>query len=174
MIFFTADLHFGHDKLVARRGFDSVEEMDETLIDNWNARITDADTVYIAGDMFVCPVRRIRAILDRLAGIKILAVGNHDRTWIRHRSLTSAFREIAPVVEYFGSRDTVVVTHYPMLDWYRRRHGAIQVYGHVHDACDAPYSRYLARMRGAYNAGVDVCGLAPVTLAELRARPRGL
>ncbi len=170
MNFFTADLHFSDAKLVERRGFSSVEEMNEALIANWNARVTPEDKVYIAGDMFVSAARDVTPILERLHGEKHLAIGNHDRNWIRPPYVQAFFAEITPIVEVFESRYSAVISHYPMLDWYRRRHGAFLIYGHIHERCDAPYCRYLSHTRNAYNAGVDVNELAPATLEELRTR----
>ncbi len=37
---------------MCNRPFDSIEEMDETLISNWNSRVKGNDTVYILGDLF--------------------------------------------------------------------------------------------------------------------------
>ena len=49
MIFFTSDLHLGHENCIrlCNRPFSSIEEMDETLIENWNHKVTGKDTVYI-------------------------------------------------------------------------------------------------------------------------------
>ena len=51
MIFFTSDLHLGHENCIrlCNRPFSSIEEMDETLIENWNRKVTGKDTVYILG-----------------------------------------------------------------------------------------------------------------------------
>ena len=40
-IWITSDTHFGHANIIGlcNRPFDSVEEMDHALIDNWNARV---------------------------------------------------------------------------------------------------------------------------------------
>lgn len=45
MIYFTSDLHLGHANIIrhCNRPFSSVEEMDDALIDNWNAKVTNAD-----------------------------------------------------------------------------------------------------------------------------------
>lgn len=53
MIFFTSDLHLGHENCIrlCNRPFSSIEEMDETLIENWNRKVTGKDTVYILGDL---------------------------------------------------------------------------------------------------------------------------
>ncbi len=54
MTYFTSDLHFGHENIIrfSNRPFSSAEEMNRTLIDNWDSRVTDRDDIYILGDMF--------------------------------------------------------------------------------------------------------------------------
>ncbi len=53
MVYFTADLHLGHNSIIqsCNRPFSSVEEMDETIIGNWNSRVSDVDEVYVLGDV---------------------------------------------------------------------------------------------------------------------------
>lgn len=56
MQFFTSDTHFFHKDLLgdsdfAPRPFASVDEMNQTIIDNWNARVAETDTVYHLGDI---------------------------------------------------------------------------------------------------------------------------
>ena len=54
MIFYIADMHFGHENVLRfdDRPFSEIGQMDETLVQNWNARVTDDDTVYVLGDAF--------------------------------------------------------------------------------------------------------------------------
>ena len=47
----AADLHFLYEPLLSSRPFATVEEMDETLIRNWNETVSPEDTVYLVGDL---------------------------------------------------------------------------------------------------------------------------
>ena len=52
-IFFTSDLHFGHKNLLKftkPRPFTTIEEHDQTIIDNWNSVVNQDDTVYVRND----------------------------------------------------------------------------------------------------------------------------
>ena len=49
-VFFTSDLHFGHENLCrVIRGM-SAKESEELIIENWNKVVTKRDLVYILGD----------------------------------------------------------------------------------------------------------------------------
>lgn len=82
--FVIADTHFGHAKCLdfvrpdgePLRPFSSVEEMDEAMIERWNAVVRPKDTVYHLGDVAI--PRRGLAHLSRCNGRKILIRGNHD------------------------------------------------------------------------------------------------
>lgn len=169
MDYFIADTHFGHDKVRAQRGFASVEAMDALLIAQWNARVTDADDVFIVGDLMCHNTLPAEAYLRQLKGRKHLAVGNHDRTWMRTVRLAEWFVEVALVIEGVRKGTFFTCSHYPMMDWYRRRHGALQIYGHIHASAAEPYCPFLKTVPRAYNAGVDVNNFRPVTLSELMA-----
>ena len=47
MIYYIADMHFGHTNVICfdDRPFADTEQMDEVLIQNWNERVTADDTV---------------------------------------------------------------------------------------------------------------------------------
>ena len=53
MVYFTSDLHLGHRNIISLqyRPFESVEEMDRALIDNFNSVVKKNDTVFILGDI---------------------------------------------------------------------------------------------------------------------------
>ena len=92
-IFFTSDQHFGHKNVIRydNRPFTSVEDMDEALIRNWNAKVTEKDTVYVLGDISWYNDETTATIFNSLKGHKILIKGNHDRV---HGQVRRCFDEI--------------------------------------------------------------------------------
>lgn len=81
MRFFISDTHFGHANIIrfCDRPFGSVEEMNETLIHNWNNVVGEDDTVYHLGDVALGKWAEWDGILSQLNGYKVLVVGNHER-----------------------------------------------------------------------------------------------
>ena len=96
MIFFTSDLHLGHENCIrlCNRPFSSIEEMDEILIENWNHKVTGKDTVYILGDLIYRSQKPPEEYLRRLRGKKHLILGNHDRGWIRSCQTEQFFESV--------------------------------------------------------------------------------
>ena len=78
--FFIADTHFGHDAIISyeNRPFKSVDEMTNTLIDNWNNVVCDEDIVFLLGDFSEYEKEMNISICQKLNGRKILVMGNHD------------------------------------------------------------------------------------------------
>jgi calcineurin-like phosphoesterase family protein len=135
MIYFTADLHFGHANIIrfCNRPFQSAQEMDETLIANWNAVVKGNDDVYILGDLFYRNVTPAEDTLKRLKGRKHLILGNHDKRLTATVDFTRYFAEVTNLLTY--KRDGVKYTlcHYPMLSWDGRGHGGYMIHGHNHN-----------------------------------------
>ena len=70
MIYFSSDLHFNHNKefLYKPRGFDSVDAMNITIVNNWNSIVTDEDDVYILGDLMLGDNELGISLLKKLNG----------------------------------------------------------------------------------------------------------
>ena len=139
--FFTADLHFGHKNIIkhCKRPFMSVEDMDDALVDNWNARISNKDTVYICGDVGMCKPDKLLNILCRLNGDKHLVFGNHDENIRKNQNLLNIFssaKDYAMIkVQDSDAHDgyqRVVLFHYPITVWDRAHYGVWHLHGHSH------------------------------------------
>jgi calcineurin-like phosphoesterase family protein len=80
-IFFTSDLHFGHDKdfIYKPRGVDNIQAHDKLIIINWNRIVEPEDTVYILGDLMLGSFDTSNiAKINALNGNKKIILGNHD------------------------------------------------------------------------------------------------
>lgn len=79
-IFLTSDLHLGHDKnfIWKARGFNSIEEHDEAIIERWNKTVSKEDEVYILGDLALGSLDNARDRLAQLNGNICWVKGNHD------------------------------------------------------------------------------------------------
>ena len=80
MVYFTADMHFGHRAIInmQSRPFESVEEMNRVLLQNFNSVVHKDDTVYILGD--ICHHMKIEdadELIRKMNGKKYLIIGNH-------------------------------------------------------------------------------------------------
>lgn len=81
MIYLISDSHFNHKNIIdyEERPFDSVEKMNQHMIEQWNKTISNKDTVYHLGDFAWGNKEEVSKILSQLNGSKILIMGNHDR-----------------------------------------------------------------------------------------------
>lgn len=141
--------------------------MDNALIRNWNSRVTEKDTVYIVGDMFFYDSSPIDSILYTLKGKKHLIIGNHDKQWMKKIDLTQHFESVYPMLELRNNGQKFTLCHYPMMTWNNIGHGALLIYGHIHNNTKDIYWPLLKSMDNAFNAGVDINGFSPVTFEEL-------
>lgn len=172
MVFFTSDLHLGHENILrlCGRPFGDVEEMDNAIIRNWNQKVKKRDTVYILGDV-VWDKRRVAPLMESLAGKKILIMGNHDTPWAKKEAIRPLFEEVVPYLEIRLEGFPVTLCHYPMLEWKGSREDpphriGFHIHGHIHNRVADEYMP-LYRQFNALNAGVDINGFSPVTFEEL-------
>lgn len=79
-IFFIADTHFGDRNIIRNenRPFSDISKMDNTIIKNWNATVSENDTVFIVGDFSFYNKEKATEICKNLNGEKIFVMANHD------------------------------------------------------------------------------------------------
>lgn len=169
MTYFTADQHFGHFNIIrlSHRPFASLEEMNESMITRWNAKVHDEDTVYILGDLFF-RAATVEPILQRLKGRKHLVLGNHDHSWTAKVRMSDYFESVQALKEIAMDGVPATLCHYPMLSYPQARRGYM-IYGHIHNNTGDDYWPLIMRRGRMLNAGVDVNDFAPVTFDEMLA-----
>ena len=161
--YFIADLHFGHQNIInmCNRPFVDIEDMKHQLINKWNNKVSDNDTVYILGDLsFKMSKEEIIKILKKLNGNKILIKGNHDK-YIGQRDFDECFKEIHNYLQIVGeNKEQIILCHYPIIDFAGMYHGAHMVYGHIHN-------KYIPH-KNMYCASVECIDYEPVTFDEIK------
>ncbi|MBB4034922.1 calcineurin-like phosphoesterase family protein [Dysgonomonas hofstadii] len=175
-IFFTSDTHFGHDWIINfnNRPYQTKEEMDCALIENWNKVVPADGLTFVLGDIGFTSDKRIVDIFDQLNGEKILIRGNHDDNYTES-TLNHIFTEIHDLL-YIRVTDNIaskfyymVLCHYPMLDWQSSFRGTWQLFGHLHTRELEEFETFKTRLFAQqYDVGVDGNDFRPVSFYELR------
>ncbi|KRL54127.1 metallophosphoesterase [Furfurilactobacillus rossiae] len=166
MRYFTSDTHFYHKELLgmndfAPRPFLTVEDMNETIIKNWNSVVTDTDTVYHLGDIAMYFTRpaitshiAVNDILHRLNGHIVLIKGNHDnRALFKYLAAHNEnmldgkpkfeFHDVGAYLKY--DHRQYYLTHYPFSMGIVGN--IINLHGHIH--------HYAFPAKENINVGVD-------------------
>lgn len=135
MNYYISDLHFGCQNKFEGRTL----EHDQMIIDNWNKVVTNADNVYILGDIGRIGSNKDNEYLCRcisvLKGKKTLVLGNHDGDFkdIRLRQLFVEICDRKEIIDnYNGENHKLVLSHYPELFWAQQHKGSVLIYGHLH------------------------------------------
>lgn len=164
MIYFTADLHLGHRAIIhmQNRPFEDVDEMNRTIIGNYNAIVGPDDTVYLLGDLcHHMKVEEANELISKLRGRKILIRGNHDKNYD-----ASLFEEITDFKTISANGIYIAMMHYPMLSWPKSHHGSLQLHGHVHGRReDNEENRDAGILR--YDVGVEANDYCPVSIRQI-------
>lgn len=167
-IFVISDTHFGHSNIIkyCNRPFKDTDEMDQTLIDNWNKVVKDGDIVYHLGDVFFGKHEQKYGHLLKnvLKGSKRLVVGNHDD--LKSKYLMESFQKVMLWRNFseFGLLFTHVPVHESSL--YRGSTGnekdpprLTNVHGHIHEK-DSPSKNHI-------NVSVEKINYTPIHIEDL-------
>lgn len=167
MNYFTSDLHLGHENIIklCNRPFADVYEMNQILIENWNARVHRDDHVYIVGDLSFRSKLSVVSYLNKLKGRKHLIIGNHDKRWMKQVCLNDYFESVDLMLEVNDGTHNLVLCHYPMMSWSGKN--SFLIYGHIHNNKPDSYWSILKTYKRALNASVEVNGYQPVTFDDL-------
>jgi calcineurin-like phosphoesterase family protein len=192
---FSSDTHLKHGNIPVycpERGerWDTLDEMDEGLVDLWNGNVKPDDDVWFLGDFAMGKITESLPMAARLNGHKKLVPGNHDRCWSHLKKYekweaeyAKYFEIMPPIVELdVGRAFKFLLCHFPyqgdsgLEDRYtearpvKAEHQACDVllHGHVHDTWKIRDDLVTHGNHGLQiNVGVDVWDFAPVSLEEI-------
>lgn len=132
--FFTSDQHFFHKKILEycpdRKG-STVAEMNELLLQAWNDKVGQDDTVYHLGDVSFGGHDETLDILNRLHGKIHLVLGNHDKL-MKTEKIRQRFESVQEYKTLKLDGSHIVLFHFPIESWDRRSYNSWHLHGHVH------------------------------------------
>lgn len=168
MNWYTADLHFGHENVIQFDGrpFKNADEMDQTLIDNWNRTVSEEDDIFIIGDFCYRPQKSPDWYLKQLKGKKHLILGNHDGYLLKIPEAVKHFESIDKMLFLMEERERICLCHFPLAEWNGFYKGAWHIYGHIHNKRDDTYA-FMKTRKKALNAGCMLNHYSPASFGQL-------
>lgn len=175
-IFFTSDTHFGHKNIIkyCKRPFESVEEMNEKLIKNWNSVVGPDDIVFHLGDFVFGGSKLWNDVLDRLNGKIYLIIGNHDEHNLKGAYM-DRFEWYGYQAHIYVEGKSIYLNHYPMLCYHGAWNGleaCWQLFGHVHSSPLTQEGLDVKRLTHLfptqYDVGVDNNNFTPISFEQVR------
>ena len=186
-IWFTSDLHMWHANILKynpNRPYNSVEQMNEGLIVNWNSVVKAKDTVYVLGD-FSFAGRSVELYSNRLNGNKKIVFGNHDPGHPYNKHYKKAVKrgepeywnkfyadhgwEVLPLEYELNIEGVakVVLSHMPYdcedpryVDYIPKDKGLFLLHGHTHS---------LEKIKGRQiHVGTDAWNCTPVHIDQIK------
>lgn len=170
LIFIKYDLHYNIIKH-CKRPFKDVYEQRNTLISNWNSKITNNDIVYILGDVgFYKTENEFYEFFNNLNGKeKHLIFGNHDKFIRKNKKIWNIFSSLSDYKEIYitdedchNKRQFIVLSHYAFLVWNKSHHSSWNLHGHSHGTLIYPFES------NQYDVGVDNNNFYPISYLEIK------
>lgn len=176
-IYLTSDWHFNHKNVLkfcerTRGHFNSVEEMNQAIIDSVNKTCTEEDTLYNLGDLGIGKPKEIFSLLEQIKPRIIIVGGNHDSQsklfrYIdnhNHSTLQGIWKYmIEPVGDRLKyNKKVYYLTHFP-LGLGEQRKVLRNFCGHIHDET--------CKDSNVLNVGIDSPEIYPSKFIKEFAQP---
>lgn len=158
--FFIADTHFGDSAIIEYEGrpFKSINEMSDTLIENWNSVVSEEDIVYILGDFIDISAKvDYEKIIRDLNGEIILIVGNHDKNFV-----DTYVKLGVKVIEYPIILDNFwILSHEPM--YVNMKSPYANIFGHIHNN-----PMYITVSSRSFCVSAERINYTPISFKEIK------
>ncbi len=163
-IYFTADLHLGHELVAQHRGYSDVSRHDDGIVQALIETVLEHSTLWILGDVMGWGSHRDYA-LSRLLEVRSetgtamhLVPGNHDTCHPLHRNAhkeqskyLDVFDSVQPFAKIRHNRRDVLLSHFPyegdhtveerFNQWRLRDYGQPLIHGHTHQTTPTEVTR---------------------------------
>ena len=162
-VWLIADTHFGDERIIKyeNRPFQTVEEMNEMMIKNWNEVVGNGDKVFMLGDFALEASDKwlLNNILCQLNGSKAIVLGNHDKHFNVSEWHEIGFDEVYPypiIVDSFW-----ILSHEPL--YVNSNMPYANVYGHIHNN-----PSYKDCSEQSFCVSVERIGYKPIAFEEVK------
>jgi len=183
-LFFTSDTHYSHSNICSAttnwsvnegyaRTFDSLQDMNQRLVDNINNMVGEDDILIHLGDWSFGGFDKIEEFRSQINCKNIhLVLGNHDDHISRNkeniqRLFSSVQHYLKLDIRRYPNKATVekfrfVCMHFPIISWDNMNQKVMHLFGHVH------LPPHLRVMEGrAMDVGCEGNGLEPISMDEV-------
>ena len=169
MKYYWSDQHLDHYNIIkhSNRPFTNVNEMNRTMIENCKSIVQPNDELYFGGDICMNLTPEILSMIKSINCKKYLVKGNHDKKSLKNKNFRDLFVDIRDIMTIHDNDKTIVLCHYPMIEWDGYFRGTYHFYGHVHNNHDNQANKIMSNIDNAYNIGVDILGFMPRTADEI-------
>jgi calcineurin-like phosphoesterase family protein len=179
-VWITSDTHFGHKNIVrgvtnwrtqdgevpvgSTRDFQTIEQMNERLVNGINNVVGQDDTLIMLGDVSFGGFENIGLFIDRIICKNIhLILGNHDHHIDNNRGdIQDKFLSVNHYLETNIEGKDFVLCHYPLQSWNGLNKGVIHLHGHVHLPEDKKFGK-----GKKMDVGVDGNGMDPYSINDI-------
>lgn len=179
-VWVTSDIHYSHKNICrgvtnwrtqdgqipinSTRDFQSIDEMNDVLVNNINSKVGQYDTLIMLGDISFGGFENVGKFLDRLVCKNIhLVLGNHDHHIRNNReNIQERFSSVSDYLQVKIYGQNFVMCHYPLSSWNELNKGSIQLHGHVHLS-----SKHKWGQGKRLDVGVDGNNYHPYSLSEI-------
>jgi len=180
VVWITSDPHYNHKNICRSvtnwrtqdgdvptyntRDFQSIDQMNDALVNNINFKVGQNDTLIILGDIAFGGFESIGKFLDRLVCKNIhLVLGNHDHHIRNNReNIQELFISVSDYLQVRINNQDFVLSHYPFASWNGLNKGVIHLHGHVHLSNQNKWGN-----GKRLDVGVDGNGYFPYKITEI-------
>jgi calcineurin-like phosphoesterase family protein len=147
-VWVTSDTHYSHLNICSAttkwtnpsrvRIFDSLDHMNDTIVDNLNTHVREDDILFHLGDWSFGGFSNIETFRNRIHCKTIhLILGNHDHHILKNKNncrdlFTSVSKYMEVTFDIIHGNIPVVMMHYPISSWNTLSNGGLHFHGHVH------------------------------------------